>query len=234
MRVSSVALAFLALSSSMLLISRTASAEGADGEKAAKEESTEKTEKTGSEGEKASGDKTEKTEAKPEPRVRGPADNLVVEASIGYGAGVFGAIEGHDPKVAHGPMFHAGLGYAWTLRRNQSLGVAATIDGMVDGDGSTGAGAALSARYGGSAFMYGEKAHLRLGFGYAKAKLDGADFSGIGVGFAVGYHGAMGDRDAWKRAAITFDVVPSWDFLGAGGQTLHRWTFGLLFGVSVI
>ena len=167
--------------------------------------------------------------------VRGPAHDVVVEASIGYAGGVFTAIEGHDPTVAHGPMFHLALGYAWTIKHNQSVGIGAVADGTLDSQRSTGTGSGhVAGRYGGQVFMYGERAHLRLLFGYAHAALDGNTYGGIGVGFGAGWHVPLGQRGNWKRAAFIAEIAPSWDFLGAGSQTLHRWNFGLLFGIAMI
>jgi hypothetical protein len=170
----------------------------------------------------------------PKEEVRGPAQDLVLEVSLGYAGGVFTAIEGHDPTVTNGPMFHLGVGYAWTLKHNQSVGVAAIADGTLDTDRSTKMGGHVAGRYGGAAFVYGERAHLRLLFGYAHAALDGATYGGIGVGFGAGWHVPLGQRGNWKRVAFIAEIAPSWDFLGAGSQTLHRWNFGLLFGIAVI
>ena len=165
---------------------------------------------------------------------RGPADALMVEAEVGYGVGAFTAIQGHDPKVPHGPMTHFGLGWAWTVRTNQSIGVEAFAEGTFDGDKTTSAGAAFAGRYGAAAFVYGERAHLRLGFGYAHATMDGSGYSGLGVSFAAGWQVPLGPRKGWKYPAFLVEVLPSWDFLGAGSETLHRWNFGVLLGLAVL
>ena len=166
--------------------------------------------------------------------VRGPAQDVILEVSLGYAGGVFTAIEGHDPTVTHGPMFHLGVGYAWTIKHNQSVGIAVIGDGSLDSDRTTKMGGHIAGRFGGAAFVYGERAHLRLLFGYAHAALDGQTYGGIGVGFGAGWHVPLGQRGNWKRVAFIAEIAPSWDFLGAGSQTLHRWNFGLLFGIAVI
>ncbi|MEO7096703.1 MAG: hypothetical protein ABI175_25825, partial [Polyangiales bacterium] len=130
----------------------------------------------------------------PKVEVRGPAQDLVLELSLGYSAGVFTAIEGHNPAVANGPMFHVGVGYAWTLKHNQSVGIAAIADGSLDNDRTTNMGGHISGRFGGAAFVYGERAHLRLLFGYAHAALDGETYGGVGVGFGAGWHVPLGQR----------------------------------------
>ena len=106
--------------------------------------------------------------------------------------------------------------------------------GQGSNDKSTNMGGHIAGRFGGAAFVYGEKAHLRLLFGYAHAALDGQTYGGLGVGFGAGWHVPLGQRGNWKRAAFIAEIAPSWDFLGAGSQTLHRWNFGLLFGIAVI
>lgn len=172
--------------------------------------------------------------AAPPEAVRGPADDLVVEAGIGYAVGAFTAIQGRDPAVAHGPMFHLGLGWAWTLRPNQSVGIQGFVDGTLDGDGTTQSGTSMAGRYGGGVFVYGEKAHVRLNFGYAHATREGNGYSGIGVGFAVGWQVPLANRKGWKYPAFIAEIVPSWDFLGAGSETLHRWNFGIVIGLAVL
>ena len=164
--------------------------------------------------------------------VHGPANQLITEASLGYGVGAFTAIDGHDPRVTNGPIFHAALGWAWALRTNQSVGIQAFADGTWDGDRSSSNGAALASRFGGAAFVYGEHVHVRLGFGYAHATFDGGSYGGLGLGFAAGWHAPI--TPGSKRLMFTFDVLPSWDFLGAGSQTLHRWNFGLAVGLAVL
>ena len=64
-----------------------------------------------------------------EEKPRGPAEDLVLEAAFGYGAGPFTAIAGESPRVAHGPAMHFALGWAWTIKSNQSLGLEAALDG---------------------------------------------------------------------------------------------------------
>lgn len=174
------------------------------------------------------------TEAK-KPEVRGPADDLVVEASAGYGVGALSAVGDRSPKVLHGPTFHLGAGWAWTIKANQSLGLLVFADGMFDGDRTTGRGTKLGARYGASAFVAGEKAHVRLGAGYARTTADGQQHDGIGVAFAAGWQfPILPGAKSWKRPYGTFEIVPSWDFLGAGSQTLHRWTFAMQLGFALL
>lgn len=172
-----------------------------------------------------------KLEKKDEP-VRGPAEDLVVEAGFGYGVSALTAIQGHDPKVAHGPMVHAGLGWAWTVRASHSLGVEAFLDGMIDNDKTTGSGNAFGRRLGLQAFVIGTKAHVRVGAGLAHATFDKNDYDGIGVALAAGFHLGVVDTKTWKRPMVTFDIVPSWDFLSAGSETLHRPTFAFVLGVA--
>jgi len=172
-------------------------------------------------------------EPKPDEPTHGPANDIVFEGTFGYGAGVFGAVQGTDPKVTNGPMFHAGVGWAWALRTNQSVGLLAIGEGQFDGDRTTNEGAKLSSRIGAAAALWGEHAHLRLGFGYAHATLNGEGFGGLGVSFAAGWQATITEGNG-KRAVFMFEVLPSWDFLGAGSETLHRWNFGLLIGVAAL
>ncbi|GAC1537663.1 MAG: hypothetical protein NVS3B10_02010 [Polyangiales bacterium] len=173
------------------------------------------------------------TAPNPEAPVHGPANDVVAEASVGYAVGAFTAIDGHDPRVTNGPIVHVALGWAWPLRPNQSLGIQAFADGTFDGDRSSMDGASLASRVGGAAFVYGEHAHVRLGFGYAHATFDGGSYGGIGLGFAAGWHAPI-TTGTKKSLALTFDVLPSWDFLGAGSQTRHRWNFGLALGLALL
>lgn len=179
--------------------------------------------------------------AAPPPAERGPAEDLVLEGSIGYGAGPFTTIAGRKPLVAHGPMFHLGLGWAWSIRSNQSLGLEVTADGMFDGErtttdveaGRSGTGA-VGGRYGAAAFVIGEKAHVRVGSGWASSTYQDAKYQGLSVNFAAGWHvPIIPSAKSWKRPAVTFDIASSWDFLGAGDETLHRWTIGLLIGMAI-
>lgn len=177
----------------------------------------------------------------PPPPPRGPAQDLVVEAGVGYAAGAFSEIQGINPKVAHGMVFHFAVGWAWTIRPNQSVGLELTADGMVDGQRVNGleATGSIGGRYGAQAFVVGERAHLRIGAGMARTRyqVDPSrpdPYTGIGVTFAAGYHvPLMPNSKGWKRPYLTVDIAPSWDFLGAGSDTLHRWTFGLLIGLAV-
>ncbi len=176
--------------------------------------------------------------------VRGPAENLVIEAVGGYGIGTLTTIPNHDPTVVHGPLYHVGVGYAWTIRASNSLGVEIFADGMVDSDRTTAAGAKVAGRYGLAAFMIGEKAHVRLGFGYTTTTAgtstkNGAiprseEFTGLGLSFGLGYHFMVGKQSGWKRAAVCWEVVPSWDFLsGDASSTMHRLAFGMALGVGI-
>lgn len=196
--------------------------------------------------------KGEEAEAKPAPEpvsepkapepVRGPAEDLIIEASIGYGAGPFTTIAQHKPRVAHGPVFHLALGWAWSIRPNQSLGLALTADGMFDGErtttnvdqGMAGTGA-IGGRYGAAAFVVGERAHVRVGGGFASSTYQSAPpYQGLSVNFAAGWHvQMMPGAKSWKRPMVTFDFATSWDFLGAGDETLHRWNVGLLLGAAL-
>jgi hypothetical protein len=181
--------------------------------------------------------KAEKAPENPEP-VRGPAENLVIEAVGGYGVGTLTTIPNHDPQVVHGPLYHLALGYAWTIRASNSIGVQLFADGMLDSDRTTGAGAKIAGRYGAAAFMVGQKAHVRLGFGYttlSAADKQGvsSDYTGLGICFGLGYHFMFGKQTGWKRPALTWEVVPAWDFLNAGSGTLHRLSFGMALGVAI-
>lgn len=176
--------------------------------------------------------------AEPAKKERGPAENLVIEAGAGYGVGTLTTITNHSPQVVHGPTFHVGAGYAWTLRANQSIGVELFAQGMVDADRTTGNGAQIAGRYGASAFLVGERAHLRLGAGYATTTASdkagkAESFSGLGISFAAGWHFAVGKQTGWKRAGVTFEVIPAWDFLSAGSETMHRLSFSMLLGVAI-
>lgn len=179
--------------------------------------------------------KPEPAAAKPaEGKVRGPAEDLIIEASIGYGAGPFTTITNHRPLVAHGPMFHVALGWAWTIRYNQSLGLEVYADGMFDGERTTAGTGAVGARYGAAAYVIGEKAHVRVGGGWANNTYQSGNYQGLSVGFAAGWHvQMMPGAKSWKRPTVTFDITSSWDFLGAGDETLHRWIIGGLVGVAV-
>jgi hypothetical protein len=170
----------------------------------------------------------------PEKKPRGPAEDLVIEASIGYGAGPFTAIHDRRPRIAHGPVYHFAVGWAWTVRSNQSLGVELFADGMFDSERITGGPLKLGGRYGAAAFVVGERAHVRVGGGYASSTYRGDTYHGLSVGFAAGGHTQMvPNATSWKRPTVTYDIVPSWDFLNAGSQTLHRWTIALTLGVAV-
>lgn len=171
--------------------------------------------------------------APPDQKVRGPAEDLVVEAGFGYGVGALTAIDGHDPKIANGPDVHFGAGWAWTIKSNQSVGIELFFDGQFDGDKSTGDGTRLARRIGASAFVIGERAHVRLGGSFSKSYFDKGEYDGLGVTFAAGWHFAIiKGLETWKRPFLTVDFVPSWDFLGAGTQTLHRPSFAILLGVA--
>jgi len=187
------------------------------------------------------GEKPPEKAPEPEKPVRGPAENLVIEAAAGYGIGTLTTIPNHDPQVVHGPLFHVAVGYAWTIRASNSVGVQIFADGMLDSDRTTGSGAKVAGRYGAAAFMIGEKAHVRLGFGYTTTTAANKvgvseDFTGLGICFGLGYHFMVGKQSGWKRAAISWDVVPAWDFLGSqsgSSATLHRLSFGMALGVAI-
>jgi hypothetical protein len=163
----------------------------------------------------------------------GPANNIVFEAMGGYGVAAFTAIAGHDPTVAHGPMFHTAVGWAFALGDKQSIGVLAFADGTFDGDHSTRDGTKLASRIGAAAALWGSHAHLRLGFGFAHATLDGNGYGGLGVAFAAGLHVGISEFGK-KRGVFMVDVLPAWDFLGAGNETLNRPSFGIMIGVAVL
>jgi hypothetical protein len=171
--------------------------------------------------------------AEPE-KPRGPAQDLVLEAAFGYGGGPFTAIKGHDPKVAHGPAMHFAAGWAWTIKPNQSLGLELAFDGNFDSGNITGGTRRVASRYMAFAFVMGEFAHVRVGAGWASARFDKEDHSGLSVGFAAGWNVPILPKSkSWKRPYVTFDIAPSWDFLGAGSETLNRWTVSALVGVGV-
>jgi hypothetical protein len=164
---------------------------------------------------------------------RGPAEDLIAEAGFGYGVSALTAIKDHDPKVSPAPAVHFGLGWAWSIRSNQSIGLAAFFDGAFDGDKVTDDGTKLSRRFGAAAFVIGERAHLRLGGTFSKTFFDKGEYDGLGVAFAAGWHFAIvKGLETWKRPYFTVDFVPSWDFLGAGSETLHRPSFSVLLGVA--
>jgi hypothetical protein len=193
------------------LVALPSSAFAADEEEEKKEASTEAEAKPGE----------KPAEPAPAAEARGPAEDLVVEAS-------------HKPLVAHGPMFHLGLGWAWSIKYNQSLGLEVFADGMFDGERTTGGSTAVGGRYGAAAYVIGEKAHVRVGGGWASNNFDGANYQGLSVSFAAGWHvQMMPGSKSWKRPTFTFDVASSWDFLAAGDETLHRWLIGLLAGVAI-
>ncbi len=166
---------------------------------------------------------------------RGPADQLVLEGSGGYGGGLFTAIQGHDPKVAHGAAFHVGLGWAWTVKRTQSLGAELFADGSFDassivGPGSTGK---VAPRYGVAAALWGDLAHLRVGGAWATSRYEGGKYGGPSLVFAAGWHVTlMPTLKTWKRPMFTFELVPSFDFLKAGDETLNRWTLAAMAGIA--
>jgi hypothetical protein len=186
--------------------------------------------------------KPEGTPPPAEARVRGPAEDLVVEGSFGYGVGPFTTIAAHKPRVVHGPIFHLAIGWAWTIRSNQSLGLSVTADGMFDGEKTTtnteaglSGNGAIGGRYGASAWVIGEKAHVKVGGGWASSTYQGANYQGLSLNFTAGWHAMMlpAATQSWKRPAVTFDFATGWDFLGAGDETLHRWTVGLLLGFAM-
>lgn len=177
--------------------------------------------------------KTEPAATEPE-KPRGPAQDLVLEAAFGYGGGPFTAIKGHDPKVAHGPAMHFAAGWAWTIKPNQSLGLELAFDGNFDTGSVTGGTRRVAPRYMAFAFVMGEFAHVRVGAGWASSRFDKEDHSGLSVGFAAGWNvPILPKAKSWKRPYVTFDIAPSWDFLGAGNETLNRWTVSALVGVGI-
>ncbi|MGZ3418418.1 MAG: hypothetical protein ACXVEE_11170 [Polyangiales bacterium] len=170
---------------------------------------------------------------KPPEKVRGPAHDLVVEAGFGYGVSALTAIDGHDPKVSPAPAVHFGAGWAWSIKSNQSVGLELFVDGSFDGDKVTGDGTKFARRLGAAAFVVGERAHVRLGGGFSKSYFDKGEYDGLGIVFAAGWHFAIiKDLQTWKRPMMTIDFMPSWDFLGAGTQTLHRPSFALVLGIA--
>lgn len=178
--------------------------------------------------------KVEASAAAAAEHVQGPANDVVFETTVGYGVGAFSAIDTHNsPTIAHGPLLHAALGWAWALKANQSLGVLAFGDIQLDGDKSTSDGTKPASRLGAAGALWGEHAHLRLGFGWAHATLDTQSYGGIGIVFGAGWQTTITEGKS-KRAVFMFEVLPSWDFLGAGSATLHRWNFGILLGVAVL
>ena len=165
-----------------------------------------------------------------------PADALIVDASFGYSAGVLSAITGHDPKVLYGPSFHVGAGWAFPVERSKSLAVGAFFDGTFDRASITGTGdgAGLAPRVGLYGALYGKNAHIRIGAGWARTTFADQSHAGLGLAFAVGWHIPLVDDTAGHRPAITIDFVPSWDFLNAGDERLHRWGMACLVGLSLL
>jgi hypothetical protein len=173
------------------------------------------------------------TAAESRPEERAPAEDLVLSTGLGYGVGASSAIAAQNPKVLHGLALRVGAGFAWAVRRAQSVGLELSVDAIVDRERTTGGDTALGGRYGVGAFVIGEKAHVRATVGLARSTFDGVARSGIGIGFAAGWHvPIVAGARWWKRPVVTADLAPSWDFLGAGSETLHRWSFAILVGVA--
>lgn len=170
-----------------------------------------------------------------EEKARGPAQDLVVEAGAGYSGGLFTAIAGHDPHVAHGAAFHVGAGWAWSVKSTQSLGGELFVDGAFDSENIVGANSTgkVAPRFGVAAALWGDVAHLRLGGAWATSRYEGGQYSGPSLVFAAGWHVAlMPSLKTWKRPMFTFEFVPSFDFLRAGDETLNRWTLAALLGFA--
>lgn len=170
-----------------------------------------------------------------EQKVRGPADQLVVEAGAGYSGGLFTTIKGHDPRVAHGAAFHLGLGWAWSLKSTQSVGAQLFADGDFDSAGIVGPNSTgkLAPRFGVAGALWGDVAHLRLGAAWATSHYEGGTYSGPSVVFAAGWHvSLMPSLKTWKRPMFTFEFVPSFDFLKVGNETLNRWTLAGMAGFA--
>jgi len=172
---------------------------------------------------------------------RGPADGLVVETGAGYSGGLFTAIKGHDPRVAHGAAFHLAAGWAWPVKATQSLGAQLFMDGAYDADTIVGANSTgkVAPRYGVAGALYGDVAHLRLGGAWATSRYQGGEYSGPSVVFAAGWHFALlpslqTSRRPWYfvHPQLTFEFVPSFDFLKVGDETLHRWTLAAMLGFA--
>lgn len=170
-----------------------------------------------------------------EEKVRGPAEDLVIEAGAGYSGGLFTAITGHDPHVAHGAAFHVAAGWAWSVTRTQSLGAELFADGAFDSENIVGGNSTgkIAPRFGVAAALWGDVAHLRLGGAWATSRYEGGEYSGPSLVFAAGWHVAlMPSLETWKRPMFTFEFVPSFDFLKAGDETLNRWTIAALLGFA--
>lgn len=184
---------------------------------------------------KPEGKPDDKGVERPDDKPRGPAEDLVLEASFGYGGGPFTAIAGHDPKVAHGPAMHFAAGWAWTVKANQSLGLEFAFEGNFDSGSVTGGTRRVAPRFMGYAFVMGEYAHVRVGAGHASSRFDAGNYSGLSVGFAAGWNVPIlpAAKKSWKRPYVTFDIAPTWDFLNAGSETLNRWTVSALIGVGI-
>ncbi len=169
-----------------------------------------------------------------EHELENPADGLIVDASFGYSAGVLSAIGTQDPKVLYGPSFHVGAGWAFPVEKSKSLAVGAFFDGTFDRASITGGGSGLAPRVGLYGALYGKNAHIRVGAGWARTQFVGESHTGLGLEFAVGWHIPLVDATAGHRPAITIDFVPSWDFLNAGDERLHRWGMAFMVGVSLL
>jgi len=183
----------------------------------------------------SSGASADEPAKKQEEKVRGPAEDLVIEAGAGYAGGLFTAIKGHDPHVAHGAAFHLGAGWAWTVKRTQSLGAELFVDGAFDSEAIVGANSTgkVAPRFGVAAALWGDIAHLRLGGAWSTSHYEGGEYSGPSVVFAAGWHVAlMPSLKTWKRPVFTFEFVPSFDFLKANDETLNRWTLAALAGFA--
>jgi hypothetical protein len=178
--------------------------------------------------------KAKKTEAAPEHELDNPADGLIIDGSFGYSGGVLSAIGTQDPKVLYGPTFHVGAGWAFPVAKSKSLAVGAFLDGTWDRSSITGEGATLAPRGGIYGALYGKNAHIRIGAGWAKTLFVGESHQGPGLAFAVGWHIPLVDATAGHRPAITIDFVPSWDFLDAGSERLHRWGMAFMVGGSLL
>lgn len=168
-------------------------------------------------------------------KVRGPADQLVVEGGAGYSAGLFTAIQGHDPHVAHGAAFHFGLGWAFSVKNSQSLGAELFADGAFDAAGIVGPNSTgrIAPRFGVAGVLWGDVAHLRLGGGWASSHYEGGTYAGPSLVFAAGWHiKLMPSLTTWKRPVLIIEVIPSFDFLKANDETLNRWNLAAVVGFA--
>jgi hypothetical protein len=159
-----------------------------------------------------------------------PADDLVLEAEAGYGVGMLSAVRGHNPQVVNGFALHGAIGWAFPTSATHSVAVGGFFEGVFDGDRTTTQGTAFSTRLGAVISSIGETTHVRLGVGYARTVDLGDTFGGLGASFALGWHVPLTRAQSGWRSLLTFDINPSFDTLGANGDTLYRFQMALLVG----